>query len=96
MKEEFNLVHDCDVKEEIDYISLGKAMKKIRTSAGITQEKAAAIFHVSRTVYTKYETGTVKPAGNPRPSSLAKWLCTRNSRPQASRLSAVSPSTLQW
>lgn len=61
MKEEFNLVHDCDVKEEIDYISLGKAMKKIRTSAGITQEKAAAIFHVSRTVYTKYETGTVKP-----------------------------------
>ena len=54
MKEEFNLVHDCDVKEEIDYISLGKAMKKIRTSAGITQEKAAAIFHVSRTVYTKY------------------------------------------
>ena len=46
MKEEFNLVHDCDVKEEIDYISLGKAMKKIRTSAGITQEKAAAIFQV--------------------------------------------------
>lgn len=61
MTEEFNVVCDNEEKEEIDYLSLGKAMKKIRTSAGITQEKAAKIFHVSRTVYTKYETGTVKP-----------------------------------
>lgn len=61
MSEEFEVILDEEVKEEIDYLSLGKAMKKIRTSAGMTQEKAAEFFHVSRTVYTKYETGTVKP-----------------------------------
>ena len=50
-----------DVKENIDYSSLGKAMKKIRVAAGMTQEEAAGIFNISRTVYTKYETGKVKP-----------------------------------
>ena len=52
-----------DVKENIDYVSLGKAMKKIRLEAGKTQEEVADILHISRTVYTKYETGTknVKP-----------------------------------
>lgn len=48
-------------REIIDYVTLGKAMRKIRTAAGMTQEETAKIFNVSRTVYTKYETGTVKP-----------------------------------
>ncbi len=61
MAEEFDEIMGEEIKEEIDYISLGKAMRKIRTSAGMNQEEAAKIFNVSRTVYTKYETGTVKP-----------------------------------
>ena len=61
MAEEFDEIIDEEVREEIDYVSLGKAMRKIRTSAGMNQKEAAEIFHVSRTVYTKYETGTVKP-----------------------------------
>lgn len=48
-------------REVIDYVSLGKAMKKIRSAAGLRQEDAAKIFNVTRTVYTKYETGTAKP-----------------------------------
>lgn len=51
-----------ETREEIDYVSLGKAMKKYRVAAGKKQEEAAEIFHVSRTVYTKYENGTVKPS----------------------------------
>lgn len=61
MADEFDEVFEEGIKEEIDYVSLGKAMRKIRTSAGMKQEEAAKIFNVSRTVYTKYETGTVKP-----------------------------------
>lgn len=61
MAEEFEVTMDEEVKEKIDYVSLGKAMKQIRTAAGMKQEEAAGIFHVSRTVYTKYETGKVKP-----------------------------------
>lgn len=61
MAEGFDEIIDEEVKEEIDYLSLGKAMRKIRTSAGMNQEEAAKIFNVSRTVYTKYEIGTVKP-----------------------------------
>ena len=61
MSEEFDEIIDEEAIEEIDYLSLGKAMRKIRTAAGMKQEEAAKIFHVSRTVYTKYETGTVKP-----------------------------------
>lgn len=52
--------------EKIDYVSLGKILKKVRTSAnngkGMTQAEVAEIFNVSRTVYTKYENGTVKPS----------------------------------
>ncbi len=62
MAEEFEEIVEEEVKEEIDYVSLGKAMRQIRTAAGMKQEEAAEIFHVSRTVYTKYETGTVKPS----------------------------------
>ncbi len=61
MAEEFDDIIDEEEKEKIDYVSLGKAMRKIRTSANMNQEEAAKIFNVSRTVYTKYETGTVKP-----------------------------------
>lgn len=61
MAEEVNEIIDDEVREEIDYVSLGKAMRKIRTAAGMNQDKAAEIFNVSRTVYTKYETGSVKP-----------------------------------
>lgn len=61
MPEDFDDIIEEGPKEEVDCISLGKAMRKIRTAAGKKQEDAAKIFMVSRTVYTKYETGTVKP-----------------------------------
>ena len=61
MPEDFDEIIEEEPREEIDYVSLGKAMRKIRTAAGMKQEEAAKIFMVSRTVYTKYETGTVKP-----------------------------------
>ena len=61
MPEDFDEIIEEEPKEEVDYVSLGKAMRKIRTAAGMKQEEAAKIFMVSRTVYTKYETGTVKP-----------------------------------
>lgn len=61
MAEEFDEIIDEKIKEKIDYLSLGKAMRKIRTLAGMKQEETAKIFNVSRTVYTKYETGTVRP-----------------------------------
>lgn len=60
--EEFDEVIDEELREDIDYISLGKAMRNYRVSAGLKQKEAAEIFNVSRTVYTKYETGTVKPS----------------------------------
>lgn len=49
-------------KETIDYEALGKQMRRIRTEAGKKQEEVAAIFPISRTVYTKYETGKVRPS----------------------------------
>lgn len=61
MSEEYEVIMDEEAIEEIDYVSLGKAMKEIRRAAGMKQEQAAKIFNVSRSVYTKYETGTVKP-----------------------------------
>ena len=62
MAEEYTEMLDEEIEEKIDYISLGKAMKMIRSSAGINQKQVADdIFHVDRTVYTKYENGTVKP-----------------------------------
>lgn len=61
MADEVDEIFEEEAREEIDYISLGKAMRSIRTAAGMKQEEAAKIFNVSRTVYTKYETGTVKP-----------------------------------
>ena len=62
MAEEFEELVEEEAREEIDYVSLGKAMRSIRTSQGLNQEEAAKIFNVSRTVYTKYETGKVKPS----------------------------------
>ncbi len=62
MSTEFDEVFEEEPREEIDYVSLGMAMKRIRTGKGKTQEEAAKIFNVSRTVYTKYETGSVKPS----------------------------------
>ena len=59
MPEDFDEIIDEESREEIDYVSLGKAMRKIRSAAGMTQEAAAKIFLVSRTVYTKYETGKI-------------------------------------
>lgn len=51
-----------DNREPIDYESLGKWLKRVREKNGLTQEQAATqYFNVSRTVYTKYEKGTVKP-----------------------------------
>ena len=34
MTDDFDEIIDEEVKEEVDYVSLGKAMRKIRTSAG--------------------------------------------------------------
>lgn len=50
-----------DGREPIDYESLGKWLKRVRTKNGLKQEEAARHFSISRTVYTKYEKGTVKP-----------------------------------
>ena len=61
MADGYNGIIDEETREEIDYVSIGKAMRQIRTAAGMKQEDAAKIFSVSRTVYTKYENGTVKP-----------------------------------
>lgn len=52
---------NSEEKEVIDYVSLGKAMRSIRKKADLNQEDVAKILNVSRTVYTKYETGSVKP-----------------------------------
>ena len=60
MADDFDEIMETEEEREvIDYVSLGKAMKKIRSAAGMKQEEAAKIFNVSRTVYTKYETGTI-------------------------------------
>ena len=61
MSEELEENIENDIPEEIDYLSLGKALRRIRTNAGKNQAEVAKLFNVSRTVYTKYETGSVKP-----------------------------------
>ena len=61
MPEELEEIIENDIPEEIDYVSLGKTLRKYRTMAGMNQAEAAKIFKVSRTVYTKYEAGTVRP-----------------------------------
>ena len=43
MAEDFDEIVEEEVREEIDYVSLGKAMRKIRTAAGMKQDKAAEI-----------------------------------------------------
>lgn len=48
-------------KEEIDYESLGKWIRRVRERHKMTQEQAAREFHVSRTVLSRYESGTVRP-----------------------------------
>lgn len=47
--------------EQIDYESLGKWLKRVRKEKGITQDEACKTFCVSRSVYSKYESGTVRP-----------------------------------
>jgi len=46
-------------RDSIDYVSLGKKMKEIRK--GMTQDNISQIFHIDRTVYSKYESGKVRP-----------------------------------
>lgn len=52
--------------EPIDYESLGKLMKRVRKERGLTQQtilEIPALAHfVTRSVYAKYESGTVKPS----------------------------------
>ena len=47
-------------REVIDYVSLGKKMREVRGSK--TQEEIGKIFIVDRTVYSKYESGKVRPS----------------------------------
>lgn len=57
-------------KDKIDYESLGKWLRRIRKKHGLTQEEVASqYFHVSRTVYLKYEKGTVR---------LPDWQCVED------------------
>ncbi len=48
-------------REEIDYESLGKWIRRVRKRHKMTQEQAAREFHVSRTVLSRYESGSVRP-----------------------------------
>ena len=61
MPEELEEILENDIPEAIDYVSLGKTLRKYRTMAGMNQAEGAKICKVSRTVYTKYEAGTVRP-----------------------------------
>ena len=52
-------------REPIDYESIGKLMKRRRKERGLTQEDIVAIEgldFVTRTVYTKYESGKARPS----------------------------------
>lgn len=60
-KEQGDIINPVE-KQEIDYESLGKWLKRIRKKHGLSQEVVAdEYFHVSRTVLSKYEKGTVRP-----------------------------------
>jgi ankyrin repeat protein/transcriptional regulator with XRE-family HTH domain len=48
-------------REVIDYVSLGKKMKEVRVQRGKTQDDVGQIFNIDRTVYSKYESGKVRP-----------------------------------
>lgn len=48
------------VEENIDYESLGKWIRRVRERHKMTQAQAAEEFHVSRTVLSRYESGTVR------------------------------------
>jgi len=55
---------EAEIEEEqhevIDYVSLGKKMREVRK--GKTQDDISRIFHIDRTVYSKYESGKVRPS----------------------------------
>ena len=53
------VINEVEKNEVIDYVSLGKKMKEVRKNK--TQEEISNIFHIDRTVYSKYESGKVRP-----------------------------------
>lgn len=42
-------------------INLGKKLKQLRNSEGLTQQQLAEKLQISRVNYTRYETDTVRP-----------------------------------
>ena len=47
--------------EERKNIEIGKKLKELRKSAGLTQEQLASKLGLSRVNYTRYEVGAVRP-----------------------------------
>ena len=48
-------------EEKINYETVGRWIRKVRTKHDLTQSQAAEYFGVSRTVLSKYENGSVRP-----------------------------------
>ena len=53
-------MHNMDKKELLPSLLIGKKIKEIRKSKGITQEKLAVRSNVAYTTFTKIENGTIK------------------------------------
>lgn len=60
MSEKVSIEVEEEEKEVIDFVSLGKKMREVRRDK--TQDDISRIFHVDRTVYSKYESGKVRPS----------------------------------
>lgn len=41
---------------------IGRRLKQYRVACGLTQDQVASILNISRTTYTKYETGVSEPS----------------------------------
>ena len=51
----------CQVDEVDTLINLGKKLKQLRNSEGLTQQQLAEKLQISRVNYTRYETDAVRP-----------------------------------
>ena len=45
----------------VSMINLGKKLKELRISAGLTQAQLSDSLHIARVNYTRYETNKVRP-----------------------------------
>lgn len=43
-------------------MSLQTNLRELRTTKGLTQQQLGEIFHISRTVFSNYETGKIEPS----------------------------------